>query len=195
MSSDSHRDVYESLMEAWRIERGEEGPAKLPEELLEDIRKYIGGLKHQLRVSDRGTLTSELREVFLEAVMRIVQELFELRLRKLVEAAVEEKPLENLIGFERRIYPRLVSLVKEYRDCIEELIEAVAYQNWERIPSRYELVCFLKDVPEFIGIDLESYGPFRAGDIAALPSENARNLELAGVVRVIKVLQPRAGKD
>ena len=182
-------------MEAWRIERGEEGPAKLPEELLQDIRKYIGGLKHQLRVSDRGTLTSELKEVFLETVTKIVRELFELRLKKLVEAAVEEKPLENLIGFERRIYPRLVSLIKEYRDCVGELIEAVAYQNWERIPSRYELVCFLKDTPEFIGIDMESYGPFKARDIAALPSENARNLELAGVVRTIKVLQPRAGKE
>jgi hypothetical protein len=195
MSSDSHGDLYEALMEAWRIERGEEGLAKLPEELLEDIRKYIGSLKHQLRVSDRGTLTSDLREVFLDAVTRIVRELFELRLRKLVEAAVEEKPLENLIGFERRIYPRLVSLIKEYRDCVGELVEAVAYQNWEKMPSRYELICFLKDAPELIGIDLESYGPFKAGDIAALPSENARNLELAGVVRVIKVLQPGTRKE
>jgi DNA replication initiation complex subunit (GINS family) len=195
MSSDSRGDLYESLMEAWRIEKGEEGLAKPPEGLLEDIRKYIGSFKHQLRVSDRGTLTSELREVFLEVVTRVVRGLFELRLRKLVDAAIEEKPLENLIGFECRIYPRLVSIIKEYRDYVEELIEAVAYQNWEKMPSRYELACFLKDTPEFIGIDLESYGPFKAGDIAALPSENARNLELAGVVRVIKVLQPGTKKE
>ncbi|MEM1655085.1 MAG: hypothetical protein QXU12_04915 [Nitrososphaerota archaeon] len=182
-------------MEAWRLEKGERDLARLPENLLEDIRKYIGSLKHQLRVSDKGTLTSELKEVFLEAVMSVVRELFELRLRKLIGAAVEEKPVENLLEFERRIYPRLVSLIKEYRDYVKELIEAVAYQNWERMPSKYELVCFLKDTPEFIGIDLESYGPFKAGDLAALPPENARNLELAGIVRVIKVLQPGAGRE
>ncbi|MEM2188119.1 MAG: hypothetical protein QW330_01240 [Nitrososphaerota archaeon] len=195
MSSSPHADLYEALMEAWRLEKGERDPARLPENLLEDIRKYIGSLKHQLRVSDKGTLTSELKEVFLEAVMSVVRELFELRLRKLAGAAVEEKPVENLLEFERRIYPRLVSLIKEYRDYVKELIEAVAYQNWERMPSRYELVCFLKDTPEFIGIDLESYGPFKAGDLAALPPENARNLELAGIVRVIKVLQPGAGRE
>lgn len=195
MGSDSHADLYEALMEAWRLEKGEQDPAKLPEDLLENIRKYVGNLKHQLRVSDKGTLTSELKEVFLEAITRVVRELFELRLRKLIRVAIEEKPVENLLGFERRIYPKLVSLIKEYRDYVRELIEAVAYQSWERMPSRYELVCFLKDAPEFIGIDLESYGPFKAGDLAALPSENARNLELAGIVRVIKVLQPGARRE
>ncbi len=195
MSSGSHADVYEALIEAWRIEKNEGAPAKHPEDFLENIRKYIGSIKHQLRVSDKGALTSELKEAFLETVTRAVRELFELRLRKLVKAAIEGRPLEGLFGFERRIYPRLVSLIMEYRDCVGELVEAVAYQNWERLPSKYEFVYFLKDAPEFVGIDLESYGPFKAGDLAVLPPENARNLELAGIVRVIKILQPGVRKE
>lgn len=190
MSADSRGDVYELIIEAWRLERGEEELAKLPEDLLENVRKYVGEMKHQLKVSDRGTLAAELRESSLSATIKVVRELFELRLRKLIKAAIEGKPLQNLVGFEHRVYPRLISLIKEYRDNVEELTEAMAYQDWERVPSKYELVCFLRDMPEFVGIDLEHYGPFKAGDLAALPPENARNLEVAGIARVVKILQP-----
>lgn len=34
-------------------------------------------------------------------------------------------------------------------------------------------VRFLKDVPAILGPDMKTYGPFKKGDIAALPKENA----------------------
>jgi len=191
MSSDPEESVYESLMNVWRQERSDEKPSKLPDDLAEKLRGYIGSMKHYLKVSDRSSLTSELREAAVEAVTRLVKEIFELRLRKLLESALKEEGLENLFMFERGIYPRLVSLIKEYRESVEELVAAAAYQDWEKLSSKYELVCFLKDVPQFIGSDLEVYGPFKAGDLAALPPENARSLELANVVRLIRVLQPK----
>ncbi len=191
MASNPEKDVYEVLMDAWRKERNERGLAKLPDDLAEKLREYVGSIKHYLRVSDRESLTFELREAAVEAVTRLVQEIFELRLRKLVESAIKGEALENLFIFERRIYPRLASLVKEYRESVRELVTAIAYQDWEKVGSKYEVVYFLKDAPQFVGIDLETYGPFKAGDIAALPPENARNLELAGLVKSIKVLQPK----
>ena len=191
MLSNPEEDVYEALMNVWRQEKGEEKPSKLPDDLAEKLRGYIGSIKHYLKVSDRSSLTSELREAAVEAVARLVREIFELRLRKLLESALKEEGLENLFMFERRIYPSLVSLIKEYRENVEELVAAAAYQDWEKLSSKYELVCFLKDVPQFVGSDLEIYGPYKAGDLATLPPENARNLELANIVRPIRVLQPK----
>jgi len=191
MLSNPEEDVYEALMNVWRQEKGEEKPSKLPDDLAEKLRGYIGSIKHYLKVSDRSSLTSELREAAVEAVTRLVREIFELRLRKLLESALKEEGLENLFMFERRIYPSLVSLIKEYRENVEELVAAAAYQDWEKLSSKYELVCFLKDVPQFVGSDLEIYGPYKAGDLATLPPENARNLELANIVRPIRVLQPK----
>lgn len=191
MSSNPEKNAYEALMNVWRQERSEEKLSKLPDDFTETLRGYIGSMKHYLKVSDKSSLASRLREAAVEAVTRLVKESFELRLRKLLESALKEEKLENLFMFERRIYPRLVSLIKEYRENVEELVAAAAYQDWEKLSSKYELVCFLKDVPQFIGFDLEVYGPFKAGDLAALPPENARNLELANAVRLIRVLQPK----
>jgi len=195
MASNPDKDVYEVLMDVWRRERDEEKLAKLPDDLSQKLREYIGSMKHYLRISDKESLAFELRKAAVENVARLVQEIFELRLRKLIESAVKGKPLKNLFLFERGAYPRLVSLIKEYRENVRELIRAVAYQDWEKVGSRYEVVYFLKDVPQFMGIDLETYGPFKAGDLAVLPPENARNLELAGLARSIKVLQPEIGGE
>jgi len=36
------------------------------------------------------------------------------------------------------------------------------------------LVRFVADHPQLVGVDLKTYGPFRADDLAMLPAENAR---------------------
>jgi DNA replication factor GINS len=38
------------------------------------------------------------------------------------------------------------------------------------------VVRFLKEVPEIVGADMKTYGPFKAEDIATLPVENAKAL-------------------
>jgi hypothetical protein len=40
--------------------------------------------------------------------------------------------------------------------------------------SQLQLVRFLEDHPQLVGVDLKTYGPFRADDLATLPAENAR---------------------
>lgn len=39
--------------------------------------------------------------------------------------------------------------------------------------TEYELVRIIKEVPEFMGVDLEEYGPFNEGDIVEIPEDNA----------------------
>ncbi len=41
-------------------------------------------------------------------------------------------------------------------------------------PSQLVLVRFLADHAQLVGVDLRTYGPFRADDLATLPLENAR---------------------
>jgi len=42
------------------------------------------------------------------------------------------------------------------------------------------------DVPEFMGTDLEPYGPFEAGDEASIPEENAEILVNRGNAEVVE---------
>ena len=45
-----------------------------------------------------------------------------------------------------------------------------------RVRSIQVLVRFLKPTEQFIGIDMNRYGPFHKEDVAKLPLENARSL-------------------
>ncbi len=191
MANDPEKDVYEILNDIWRKENEEEGLAKLPEDLAEKLREYVGSIKHYLKVSDKETLSAEIREAAANAVTKLVQEIFELRLRKILRHVLRNEVPENLYGFELKFYPNMLKLIQDYRDAVQEMATAAAYQDWEQIRSKYEVVCFLKDVSQIVGPDLKVYGPFKAGDIATLPLENARNLEMANIVRIVKVLEPK----
>ena len=50
----------------------------------------------------------------------------------------------------------------------------------------YKIVNINSDVPEFMGTDLEAYGPFEEGDQAEVPEDNAEILENRGNAEVIK---------
>ncbi|MFB6115843.1 MAG: hypothetical protein ABEK04_06190, partial [Candidatus Nanohalobium sp.] len=50
----------------------------------------------------------------------------------------------------------------------------------------YNIVEINSDVPEFMGTDLEAYGPFEEGDQAEVPEDNAEILENRGNAEVIK---------
>ena len=191
MAENPEKDVYEMLKELWRKEVESEGLAKLPDDLSQKLREYIGSIKHYLKVSDKETLSAEIKEAAANAVVKLVEDIFELRLRKILRYALNNQAPESLYNFEFEFYPSLLKLIQDYRESVREMATAVAYQDWAQIKSQYELVCFLKDVEQIIGSDLKVYGPFKAGDLAVLPPENARNLELANVIRIIRVLEPR----
>ncbi|MBC7129615.1 hypothetical protein H5T51_00135, partial [Candidatus Bathyarchaeota archaeon] len=43
------------------------------------------------------------------------------------------------------------------------------------------IVRFLKEIPEIVGIDMKSYGPYKPEDVASLPAENAEILIKQGL--------------
>jgi DNA replication factor GINS len=48
-------------------------------------------------------------------------------------------------------------------------------------------VAFLQDIPQFVGIDMGCYGPYRAGDIATVPEENAKVLIEKGASELVEL--------
>ena len=53
-------------------------------------------------------------------------------------------------------------------------------EQTEETREGYENVLIKQDVPEFMGTDLESYGPFEQGERVELPEENAEILKNRG---------------
>ena len=194
MDEGSGQSIYELLITLWRRERESEELVKLPEDFGRRVQEYIGSVKHYLKVSDKQSLSFELKKAELEAVTSLLNELFELRLRKILNLILQESSPENLLDFESRIYLNLLESVKEYKRKVKELMVSVAYRDWKEVESTLIPVYFLKEHGRIISSDRKTYGPFKAGDIAILPSENAKILELKNIVRILRVLEPKLRK-
>ena len=194
MDEGSGQSIYELLTTLWRRERESGELVKLPEDFAQRVQEYIGSVKHYLKVSDRQSLSYELKRAELEAVTSLLNELFRLRLRKILNLVLQESSPENLFDFESRIYLNLLESVKEYRRRVGELMVSVAYRDWREIKSNLIPVYFLREHERIVGPDRKIYGPFKPGDIAVLPPENAKILEMKDVVRVLRVLEPEHGK-
>lgn len=46
----------------------------------------------------------------------------------------------------------------------------------KRVRSKHIVVRFVKPMEQFMGVDMNRYGPFRQEDVAVIPLENARSL-------------------
>lgn len=189
MSGEMGATAYELLLELWRLEKASPGLIKLPDGLEERLREYFSKMRGYLKVSDKRSLTAGIREAELEAAAKLAESLFKLRLEKIMRAASRGEVPENLHGFEKGVYASLQRIIQEQRERVRNIITA-AYRGWRPIESEYELVCFLQDFPQIVGEDLRSYGPFKRGDIAALPRGNARTLMMRGVARKLSVSGP-----
>lgn len=58
-----------------------------------------------------------------------------------------------------------------------KVLEAIS----TRMREKRIIVCFIKPMEQFIGVDMTKYGPFNQEDVATLPLENARSLIEAGI--------------
>lgn len=182
--------IYELVYELWKIENSIDELGKLPEGFEDKLREYFSRLKSYLRVSDKTMLSTSLREAEVEAVAKLVQSLFEVRLGKIIRAVEAGSYPENMSGFEKNIYMSLHRILSEYRRYIESIILATAYSGWKTIESDYDVVCFQQDFPQIVGEDLKTYGPFKKGDIAVLPRANAQTLTVKGIAYKLTIMTP-----
>ncbi len=150
--------------------------SRLPTNLFNATLDYIHQKKN-VAVSDNRKDGLELRQV-----ERLVQDIFDRRERKMINAAImtarTSLPPENLADEERLFYKSLVNLIRSRRD---ELFKSMPNEG-EAHPN----AVFLQDMPSFMGIDEKTYGPFKKGDTATLPEENKKILVEKGVVEEIK---------
>lgn len=130
---------------------------------------------------------------------RVLDKIIGLRQDKIVKNAkisvksdVKSSKL-NLLPREQEFFRDIKKRFNTYSDSIEDVIEEeaenvqvpepepeideeeleVEEETEEDSGEGYEKVKIVSNVPEFMGTDLESYGPFEEGEETELPEENA----------------------
>ncbi|MBI5391853.1 DNA replication complex GINS family protein [Candidatus Woesearchaeota archaeon] len=182
--------TYETLYELLRIEQNHADIQKLDPTFYSSVVKYLGE-KRKILSSQEGKesiFTSEnvvKTRKQVENIQKILKELHEKRENKIVQSALlvartlgKLQEIEGLLPEEKEFYESLVSFFAEFRTgVLERLLAAQTPQlvlgpktiKSQEKGQEQKLVKFLHPVPQFVGEDLQVYGPFDLDDVASLP--------------------------
>jgi len=178
--------TFELIRKIQREEQGVSKLTKLPDGFYKNINSYL----QQKRKVAEGT--DKLGSSELKNIEWLVEDIFNRRERKILNMvliAVRTRiPPENLTEEEKVFFDGLVEVVKSRRkEALAALLEKESAAKAEEAVVEVKIqpdimpVVFRKEVDEFVGIDMKSYGPFKEGDTAKIPKENAGILIEKGI--------------
>ncbi|SRR5712692_765633 len=163
--------MFRVIYELWHKEQTSPAIQKINDAFYPDSVAYLHRLKEEFETPGIEPLRKQILSEELTQAESMLDELGKLRLEKIGRAATRITPLrrEDLSKEELHLY-----------DALRENVESY-WRQTQKPPEPPEtgrkiLVRFLQEVPEFVGVDLNSYGPFRAEDVSAIPIENATQL-------------------
>ena len=166
--------TFEVIRRIQREEQRVQKLTKLPIGFYESARDYLDAK----RAMESGKTALELKNA-----ERLVEDIFNRRERKILNLALIAArtgiPPENLTEEERLFFDSLLAIIKDRRQLL-----ASVKGGQEELAA---LIIFKEDVPEFVGADEKTYGPFKKGDIAKLPEENMHLMIEQGVAEEFKV--------
>lgn len=177
--------VYNELYKAWKSEKTSSLPEPLPRDFYQRAASYLNGLHEDSLSSDAHTIQGRLLIREKEITRRLLEELREIRLRKILETAKNGISIteEGLTDEEQTLVKNLndsLTTFKENQIQRKDVSPAVAN-------TELAVVRFLQDIPEIVGIDLKIYGPYKKEDVGSLPAQNAHALIKQGAAKPIDV--------
>ena len=166
--------TYETISNVYRSEKQEQ-LQELPENFFESVKEWI--VKKSINKD-----TNSLIEI--QNAKKIIDEIINMRQKKIVLAALRtirgNLPPKNLTENEQILFDKIVDLLKKNKQEIKEKIETYDEFIEQKINEVKNVInesnTKMTDMPEFVGPDMNKYGPFNAGDVAHLPDEIANVL-------------------
>ncbi len=178
------KDIYDLLLREIQLP----GLQAIPMDTYQDVAIILS----KLRAPIYEGLEAEIRDRIVGLISQSTTLLLEKRLQKMAEQQ-KSKPFEqfpsSLIAINTD-YSKLTDEEKYILDSEQDFAKKKGYvliatlegrsKVLESISSKVRstqiLVRFLKATEQFVGIDMNKYGPFHKEDVAKLPLENARSL-------------------
>ena len=177
--------MYNDLYKAWKSEKTTQETQPLPNDFYQRTETYLSGLEQENASIDEHTAKGRLTLKEAEVANRLLRELKETRVRKLLALARNREAINdaNLTDEERK-------LVKDFDKSLQAFDQALRVET--KTPASEEtaemsVVRFLEDIPEIVGTDLRIYGPYKKEDVGSLPNQNAKALVKQGAARIIEV--------
>jgi DNA replication initiation complex subunit (GINS family) len=181
--------TYNDIYEAARKERYSEQLQAIPKNFISEVAKYI---------KDKKEIASKDSEDFSDVIMKtkkqlenattLFKELIIRRRKKILslvliatETGISKQDFENMLSIEKELFEELMNCM----DISEKkLNESLNGSRGEPTKSN-DLVVFVENVEEFLGVEGDKMGPYSKGDIANIPKEIAKILSDNGKAQII----------
>ncbi len=164
--------TYETLR---KIEQEEKNSVKLtllPPNFLQEAMDY---LEKKETIADGNEENVNLARQRVETIMQMRErKIVNLTLSFVRSGAVPE----NMSHAERELFDKIVRNVQDFQGQRKKVMSG------EKFPMK--AVAFIQEIQQFVGIDMGYYGPYKAGDIATVPEENAKVLIEKGASELVE---------
>lgn len=183
--------TYNDLYEYLRKERYSEQLQVLPKNLMEDISSYFEDKKvNEAKGIDLFSDADLKSKKQFENAISLFKELMLRRRKKILslafvaaETGISKRDFENMLDFERDLFEKIVSGMEQAEKSITSFLNGGGAGKAKE--SRNRMIVFKEDVDEFLGLEGESLGPFKKGELANLPIEIVNILESGSKVELV----------
>jgi DNA replication initiation complex subunit (GINS family) len=181
--------MYDELYQAWKHEITEHILGPLPRDFYERITHYLRKIKEETSLPDNKILKITLLDTETANVKYMLGELLWARYKKLVKFTTQTQKLSvDLLAFEEaQIFESFVPFTEAYQKFAKNLLKGQTRQSRQETRKRVTLR-FSKEIPQIMGVDMKSYGPFNVEDIASLPVQNAKIIVKQNLAVIVDVV-------
>ncbi len=187
--------TYETLFDLLRREKSRNELQELESDFYEDVKHYLNEKKQSMTNKTSSLADKEKIKIQIKNAKKIIKELYELREKKILFLAINKVKTEsslintaNLLEKEKRLYEETCALLRKYKDetlslIDEEIVKISSEEPKESIEPQKESskkessgdkkVTMLSNLPKFVGLDKNIYGPYNKGDSYSMPKEIA----------------------
>jgi DNA replication initiation complex subunit (GINS family) len=180
--------MYDELYQAWKHEITESTLGILSRDFYERITRYLRKIKEENSLLDNKSLKMALLEKENANVKRMLGELLWARYKKLVKFTTRNQKLDTeLLAFEEiQIFENFVPFTESYRNFVQSLLHEQTIKSSQE-PRKRITLRLSKNVPQIVGADMKSYGPFAVEDLASLPVQNAKIFVKQGLAVIVDI--------
>lgn len=183
------------IEEIFNILKGEihldSGPQPVPNNFYQNISNLVSLLKEQnekgypeLQKEKDGTtekISKQINSNLVNLVVKLTTLIFVLRCKKIFNSSKSQSIFEysNLTDEEKYVFFGNREREQRINIILNMLLEGKS-KTLEKIVSsinqNFVIIRFLDSMEQFVGINMNKYGPYQRDDVAILPFENARSI-------------------
>jgi len=191
-SNSSHQlkveDIFSILKKEMQIVNS---PQPIPSDLYQNIANFMSEIKNKSNIREQTVIDVQLdktiealddvKKNLLDLVVNLTLLLFICRCKKIFELYKNKESFDYSVLTNEEKYVFYGNREREHRiNIVLKMIFEGKSKTLENISSsinnNFVMVRFLDAMDQFVGVNMNKYGPFRKNDIAILPFENARSI-------------------